>query len=259
MQKQLRYLISQTQAWQFKPSFIALFTLIVSDTVPTTPKSKSGAIKLLSLLLFCISIGGNLQASSLYIGKPESPLKPVPEPVIIVESQTNILLDELSKRKDEFDKEPQKLVTFARNVALSHWNFRKTSRIMLGIHWKKSTLSQKERFTEEFLRTILRYVVKAYGYYDDSLVSILSYDWKASSKKGGWVRSVIRLPAGLKVSVDYRMDLNKADQWKMIDVRVEGISLVNSKRTEYRNSISQNGVESLLNTMSDKNQKVLAK
>jgi len=43
----------------------------------------------------------------------------------------------------------------------------------------------------------------------------------------------------------------------MIDVRVEGISLINSKRKEYRGEISRNGLEVLIKTMYEKNQKVL--
>ncbi len=127
---------------------------------------------------------------------------------------------------------------------------------MLGKFWKQVKPEQQERFQEEFLRTLLRYVVKAYGYYDDSLVEIVSYDWQPS-KKGGWVRSIVQLPANLKVSVDYRMLINKEQEWKLVDVRVEGISLVNSKRNEYRRIVSQKGIETLINRMFEMNHKVL--
>ncbi len=102
----------------------------------------------------------------------------------------------------------------------------------------------------------MRYVVKAYGYYDESFVQVISYDWQPKGK-GGWVTSVVKLPAGLKVAVDYRMMLDKKKQWKLIDVRVEGISLVGAKRSEYRSIIRSNGMEDLLKSMLNKNQKVL--
>jgi len=210
------------------------------------------------LIVSGFSLHGEAMAASLYIGKADAASSDVPAPVKIVETQTNILLSELSNRKKEFDDNPKSLVYFARNVALSHWDLRKTSRLMLGKYWKVADHAQKNRFTEEFLRTLLRYVVKAYGFYDDSLVEIVSYDWQPKNK-GGWVRSLIRIPGGLKVAVDYRMNQDKQKQWKMIDVRVEGISLVNSKRSEYRDQISQDGIESLLKAMHNKNQKVLAK
>ncbi len=206
--------------------------------------------------LICIPLlllsGLTSHAASLYVGKAD-----IPVPVQVVESQTKILMDELSKRKKEFDQEPKALVYFARNVALSHWDLGVTSRLMLGKHWRKAKSDQKSRFQEAFIRTLLRYVVKAYGFYDESLVKILSYDWQPQ-KKGGWVRSIIQLPAGLKVSVDYRMTQVKNKKWKMIDVRVEGISLVNAKRTEYRGEISKNGLEALIQAMNRKNEKVLS-
>ena len=213
---------------------------------------KFGLIWLLVCGLFINA--ATLPVSTKYIGSATT--SEVPEPVQIVESQTNLLMDVLSSRKQEFDNDPKSLIYFARHKALSHWNLRKTSRLMLGSYWKNATSEQQERFEEEFLRTLLRYVVKAYGFYDESLVEIISYDWQPKGK-GGWVRSVIRLPAGLKVSVDYRMDRNKLKQWKMIDVRVEGISLVSHKRGEYREMINQHGLEALLKTMFEKNYQVL--
>lgn len=204
----------------------------------------------LAILLLVVS-GSPANAKTLYIGGTS-----VPEPVQLVESQANTLLKELSSRKKEFDKDPQALLFFARHVALSHWDFTKTSRLMLGKYWRDAKPEQQTRFQQEFLRTLLRYVVKAYGFYDESLVEVVSYRWQPKTR-GGWVRSVVRLPAGIKVSVDYRMFQDKKKQWKMIDVRVEGISLINSKRKEYRGEISRNGLEVLIKTMYEKNQKVL--
>lgn len=203
-------------------------------------------------LVWLVVFASPVYGESLYTGG-----KDIPVPVQIVESQTNILLTQLAQRKEEFDKDSQALIYFARHVALSHWDLHKTSRLMLGKYWKKSEPAQQARFEEEFLRTLLRYVVKAYGFYDDSLVEIVSYDWQPKGR-GGWVKSVVRLPAGLKVAVDYRMNQDKHKQWKLVDVRVEGISLVNSKRSEYRELIRQQGMEVLLKLMFDKNQKVLA-
>ena len=189
--------------------------------------------------------------NSLYISGSE-----IPAPVQIVESQTNILLSELSQRKDEFDAKPHKLIHFAQNIALSHWDIRRASSFMLGKHWYQASTLHQNQFKEEFLRTLMRYVVKAYGYYDDSLVQVVSYDWQPR-KKGGWVKSIIRLPAGLKVSVDYRMMQNQQKQWKLVDIRVEGISLIGAKRKEYRGYIQDAGMAELLKSMVEKNAKVL--
>lgn len=238
-----------TLAWQFK---ILLKQIVGHSLIKRVSVFR---LRQFAFITFLLS-AQPLAAASLYIGEPYNG-SAVPIPVQIVESQTKILLAELSNRKTEFDRDPQSLIYFARNVALTHWDLRKTSRLMLGKYWKDVAPKQRVRFEEEFLRTLLRYVVKAYGFYDESFVEVLSYDWQPKSR-GGWVTSVVQLPAGLKVSVDYRMNLDKKKQWKLIDVRVEGISLVNSKRSEYREAIRKNGIETLLKVMFDKNQKVLA-
>ena len=189
----------------------------------------------------------------------EASSEATPQPVALVQEKTEVLLGTLSKRKNEFDEDPAALVTFARDVALSHWDLTRTSRMMLGKYWRTASDEQKSRFEEEFLRTMLRYVVRAYGFYDDSLVEILSYDWQSTSKKGssGWVRSKVKLPARIEVAVDYRMNYAK-EEWKLIDVRVEGISLVNAKRNEYRSVIRDKGLDYLIQAMYEKNQEVLA-
>ena len=211
--------------------------------------SKEKALKVSAI--FLILYGTSLNGCSLYVSGVD-----IPEPVQIVESQTNILLSELSQRKDEFDAKPQKLIHFAKNIALSHWDIRRASSFMLGKYWFRATVQHQNQFKDAFLKTLMRYVVKAYGYYDDSLVKVVSYDWQPR-KKGGWVKSIVRLPAGLKVSVDYRMMKNQQEQWKLVDVRVEGISLIGAKRKEYRGLIHSSGMTELLKSMVAKNAEVL--
>ena len=193
-----------------------------------------------------------------------SAIDQIEDPVKLIEHKTKVLLGTLAERKAEFDNNPAALIAFARQEALSHWDFAKTSRLMLGKHWRVASKEQRAKFQEEFLRTMMRYVVRAYGYYDDSLVEVLSYDWQSASKKGtsGWVRSKVKLPASVEVGVDYRMALTldkatKQRAWKLIDVRVEGISLVHAKRSEYRSVVRDKGMDYLINAMFVKNQKVL--
>ena len=194
-----------------------------------------------------------ISADSLYVGD-----KPIPPAVQVVEAQTNLLLSELSDRKDEFTANPASLVDFAKTIALKHWDLTKASRLMLGPHWRKASTDQRTAFEQEFLRTLLRYVVKAYGYYDESLIDVVEYRWKPA-RRGGWVLSKVEVPGGLKVNVDYRMESRKdSDHWRLIDVRVEGISLVGVKKSEYHEMVMDEGFDALVAFMAEKNNKVLA-
>ena len=60
------------------------------------------------------------------------------------------------------------------------------------------------------------------------------------------------------MNVDYRMTYNsKTDEWNLIDVRVEGISLVVVKKREFREIISRDGFADLIAFMSNKNNEIL--
>jgi len=206
----------------------------------------------LSAVLLFVSSSFVAQEPSKYSGEGA-----IPEAVVIVESQTNVLLDTLSSRKVEFDQDPNLLIDFARDVALTHWDITRASRMILGPHWRRADAEERAGFEQEFLRTLLRYVVKAYGYYDDRLLEVIDYQWQPK-RKGGWVLSKIEIPGGVNVAVDYRMSYSKkSKQWRLIDVRVEGISLISVKKSEFRQIASKSGIKALIEHMSDKNRTVL--
>ena len=217
---------------------------------PTSLTRVSLFKRLLYPLLLILSLA--VSAESLFVGD-----KPVPAPVSLVEKQTEILLTELSNRKVEFTEDPAQLVKFAQSVALRHWDLPRTSRLILGPHWRAASKEERQAFTDEFLRTLLRYVVRAYGYYDDDLLKVVQYDWQAVNK-GGWVLSKVQIPGGVKVDVDYRMSFNpRTETWNLIDVRVEGISLVKVKSSEFRQVIARQGIQTLIQSMAEKNNEVL--
>ncbi len=206
-----------------------------------------------TLLFLVLLLTPAILAESLFTGD-----KPVPPAVQLVEQQTELLLDELSNRKEEFSANPGELVRFAKTVALRHWDIPRTSRLILGPYWRTATTQDRDAFSDEFLRTLLRYVVRAYGYYDEDLIKVVQYDWQAV-KRGGWVLSKVQIPGGLKVDVDYRMSYNEDQKsWHLIDIRVEGISLVKVKRSEFRQVIAKHGIQDLIQKMANKNNEVLS-
>lgn len=228
MQKLLQFPILQIQALRFRFNLLViLFTLLCLNTQV-------------------------IQATELYRGK-----KPVPPAIVLVAAQTDNLLKQLSERKEEFTENPASLIAYAKDFALSHWDIAKTSRLILGPYWRKASKEQRELFKQEYLKTLLRYVIRAYGYYDERLLEVVEYDWKKQSQ-GGWVLSTVRIPGGAKVAVDYRMMQDKkSKQWRLIDVRAEGISLVYVKSGEYRKIAKRDGIDGLIKQIAEKNNEVL--
>jgi phospholipid transport system substrate-binding protein len=66
------------------------------------------------------------------------------------------------------------------------------------------------------------------------------------------VQTVIKQPAGAPVAIDYGME--KTDNgWKVYNVKIEGISLVENYRNTFNSEIQKHGVDGLIKSLADKN------
>ncbi len=70
------------------------------------------------------------------------------------------------------------------------------------------------------------------------------------------VKSLIKQPGGQPVAVDYGMEKTERG-WKVYNVKIEGISLVENYRNTFNSEVQRNGVDGLIRSLAEKN-KMLA-
>jgi phospholipid transport system substrate-binding protein len=67
------------------------------------------------------------------------------------------------------------------------------------------------------------------------------------------VRSTLSQANGPSVGIDYRLE--KTPQgWKIYDLNVEGIWLIQNYRNQFSQQIAQNGIDGLIATLNQRNQ-----
>ena len=73
--------------------------------------------------------------------------------------------------------------------------------------------------------------------------------------KRGIVRVNTKIQGGSAdgVSIDYRVH-QPADQWLVVDVIIEGVSLVTNYRSQIQEIVSSRGVDSLISQLRQKNE-----
>jgi len=54
------------------------------------------------------------------------------------------------------------------------------------------------------------------------------------------------------------MYLNKADEWKVYDVKIDGISLVTNYRSNFATEIRNDGMDKLIDNLASRNEKIKA-
>jgi phospholipid transport system substrate-binding protein len=148
--------------------------------------------------------------------------------------------DAAAKRGDE--KRIDELIS---QYLLPYVDFRKTTRLAAGRHWRQATASQQDALVEAFKGTLIRTYGGALANVDKiSGLQILPFrgDVQANDVV---VRSMFLQRNGPSVSVDYRLGKSE-DGWKIYDVSVEGIWLIQSYRNQFSEQIAQNGIDGLI-------------
>jgi phospholipid transport system substrate-binding protein len=138
-----------------------------------------------------------------------------------------------------------------RKISLKMFDFAELSKRTLGLNWNKFSTAQRQEFIDLY-KGILEdaYIDKIISYTDEKIEYTKEVQLAENSVE---VQSVI-VTKSAEIPVFYRM-LSKDGQWRVYDVVIEGVSLVNNYRSQFREILANNPPEYLLNTMRKKVQK----
>ena len=148
-----------------------------------------------------------------------------------------------------------------RRVLVPHIDFRASSNLVLGPHWKSASEEQRAAFITEFQAFLVRFYTGALASYVDSdsvPIDIITFhdELRRKSERQVFVRSQVGQSDSEAVTVEYRMLWR--DAWKVIDVSVGGISMVQSYRSNFSSTIESQGLDVLIAQLQQRNQSLSA-
>ena len=164
-----------------------------------------------------------------------------------VNKVTKTLSDPTFKAKPKDAK-----ITEIGNIIGEVFDYTELSKRTLGREWKKMKPDQQKEFIELFKELLQGvYADRVLAYTDEKVV----FDKEIELKKGrAEVQSNIVLSDGTKVPIFYRLT-NQSGQWKTYDLIIEGVSLVKNYRSQFREILSKDSPEKLLEIMRNKAKK----
>lgn len=135
-----------------------------------------------------------------------------------------------------------------RKIAGIMFDFTVMSKATLGKNWTKLESDQRQEFIQ-LLRAMLEnaYISKILDYSDEKAVYIKE---RALSDTRVEVQSKL-VTKSADIPMDYRM-VKTEEQWKVYDVIIEGVSLIKNYRTQFREILSTQTPEELLQVMRKK-------
>ena len=135
-------------------------------------------------------------------------------------------------------------------IAYENFDFEVMSKLVLSRDWKRFDSDQRVRFIAEFRRELSRNYGSRLDRYQDEQIETVG----ERPEQRGDVTVLSKVVGGQfdGVEINYRLR-RRDDRWLGIDVVIEGVSLVSSYRSQFRDVVSKGGPEELLRRLADKN------
>jgi phospholipid transport system substrate-binding protein len=169
-----------------------------------------------------------------------------PGPRDVIDQTANQVLVVL--RDKSLDK--QQKIHRIEEIVYARFDFDTISRLVLARNWGSLSDSQKSAFVKEFKEHLSVTYGRNVDSYNNEKVVVGSDREEA---RGDWtVKTKITRSTGDDFQVDYRLR-QKDGEWKVIDVVIEGVSLIANFRSQFQDIISNGGVDHLITLLREKN------
>lgn len=150
-----------------------------------------------------------------------------------------------------------KATTLVDGIINPHVDFDRVAILVLGKNWKTATPEQQAQFKKEFRMLLVRTYTRAFTEYSDWHINYLPLDDDASDKKA-MVKTEIIQSGGKPVAVNYRMAFD-GKEWKVYDVLIEGVSLLQNYRTSFNDELERGEtLDQLIANLAERNAGALA-
>jgi phospholipid transport system substrate-binding protein len=135
-----------------------------------------------------------------------------------------------------------------RKVAENLFDFQEMSRRSLGPTW--DTVSPAEK--QEFIRLFTNLIANSYmGKIEQYTGEPIRYESEQVDGSEASVLSRVVTPKGAEIGIEYRL-FRGEDRWAVYDVRVDGISLVNSYKAQFNRLLQRGSFAELLKQLRQK-------
>ncbi len=167
------------------------------------------------------------------------------EPMDVIKQSTDRVIEILKdpSLKEDSELREQKIW----EVVSLRFDFEEMARRALAVHWRDRTAQEQKEFVDLFGKLLQRSYSGKLAQYTDEKVEYLGEEIEGSRAE---VRTKL-VSKAMEIPIDYRM-LKKSSEWRVYDVVIEGVSLVNNYRNQFNRIVVSSGYKELVQRMRNK-------
>ncbi len=172
--------------------------------------------------------------------------------VDLVKSTTIEVVDRIKTDRDKIESDPDYIFLLMDQLVVPHFDFQTMSRAVLGAAWRSASSEQQTAFLNEFKELLIgTYATNLTEYSDNQIV--FHPDETRPDSRFVLVRTEVKGAVNNNpLPIDYRMH-HVNGKWMVVDVAVDKVSLVSTYRGSFRSEINNDGLDSLIAKLAEKN------
>lgn len=174
-------------------------------------------------------------------------------PVALLQSIADQLIDRLKVNKTTLKTNPSLVYSLANHIVVPHADLDEMSkRVLPPATWNNATISQRAKFKNEFTNLLVRTYASALAEYSNQTVKFFPVRGGYEGKSSVRVDSQIVRDDGPNISMNYRL-VKENSGWKLYDMTVEGVSLLESFRSQFADRLSNGNMSDLIQELEKHN------
>ena len=170
----------------------------------------------------------------------------------VIRQTVERLIDELTERKAELERDRTQLYELVSRVIVEHIAVDKIAKLVLAQHWHNASLEQRTRFSDEFKKILIRTYASALFEYTGREEMNFQPLQLAGDERTAVVRTNVKLAGARAIQVNYNFLRLESGEWKIFDVTIDGISLVTIFQISYARVIQTEGLDGLISQLEQK-------
>jgi phospholipid transport system substrate-binding protein len=192
----------------------------------------------LKKILVIIGLGIIFQGATANAGVPTDQVRGTVDQVLAVLQDPSLKPE--SSQKERRDR--------LRQVIFARFDFAEMAQRSLGPEWRRRSPAEQQEFVNLFTDLLQEnYIGTIESYNGDKVI----YNRELQDQNNAEVQTTLTTRSEAAYSINYRLRLVGRD-WKVYDVVIENISLVNNYRSQFSRVISKSSYEELVRTMKEK-------
>lgn len=195
-------------------------------------------VLMLKISVMAIALAAFVYATAANAGVPTDQVRITVDQVITILQDAS--LKEESKQKERRDQ--------LRQIIFARFDFAEMARRSLGPEWRRRSPAEQQEFVNIFTDLLQEnYIGTIESYNGDKVV----YNRELQDQDNAEVQTTLTTRGEESYSINYRLRLVGKD-WKVYDLVIENISVVNNYRSQFSRVISRSSYEELVRTMKEK-------